>query len=87
LNVTDQTTTPDPKMSAVFSFEHGSLTLRRSGYGPENGNGWFCFDEGSLDWEPYEEWSGQAAIAEVCRSDLIELRNWLNQEFPPEVLS
>ncbi|HTI81756.1 MAG TPA: hypothetical protein VL614_15010 [Acetobacteraceae bacterium] len=87
--VSNQIPTPTstgPKISAAYSFEHGSLTVRRSGYGAENGDGWFCFDADNLDWEPYEERSGQAAIVKVGRADLIELRNWLNQEFPPEVL-
>ncbi len=72
---------PGLKYSEAFVFEGGSLTVNTTGYGAANGAGWLCFLEKELEWERGD--NGQDyRIANLDRSELIALRDKLNEVFP-----
>jgi len=72
---------PGLKYSEAFVFEGGSLTVNTTGYGAANGVGWLCFLEKELEWEQGD--NGQDyRIANLNRSELIALRDKLNEVFP-----
>lgn len=65
----------DPKYQSAFGFHGGNLTIKRSGYGANNGDGHFAFAEDDLQWEEVDRWIS------IPQSELRELRNFLNKEF------
>jgi hypothetical protein len=67
-----------------MAVDGASLTVRRSGYGHENGSGYFVFDENDVQWQPHDEREGHYLEVKLARSEMIELRDFLNREFPPE---
>lgn len=75
---------PEIKQSAVMCVDGASLTVRRSGYGEHDGSGFFVFDEDDVEWQPHDEKAGCYLEVKLARSEMIELRDFLNREFPPE---
>lgn len=70
------------KRGEVFSFVDGTLHVKIDGYGEQNGWGQFVFDEKQVEFTPHEEDSGSSLAVDVPKSELIELRNFLNRLFP-----
>jgi hypothetical protein len=64
---------------AVLSFEGGSLHIHQSGPRAEPGSGYFIFDENDVQWVAHDEKEGCYLEVKVARSEMIELRNWLNE--------
>jgi hypothetical protein len=75
---------PEIKCSSVMSVDGATLTVRRSGYCQENGSGYFVLDENDVDWKPHDERDGHYLEVKLAPSEMIELRDFLNREFPPE---
>lgn len=70
------------KRGEVFSFIDGTLRVKIDGYGEQNGWGQFVFDEKQVEFTPHEEDSGSSLVVDVPKSELIELRDFLNRLFP-----
>lgn len=79
-NAKPETTEAQNKRQASLSFDGGTLTIRLSGYGEENGSGWFTFDEDDVEWQPHDERSGSYLVAKAARSEMIALRDWLDEQ-------
>lgn len=73
--------TAEPKRQHVFCFVDGQLTVLGDGY-VGKGDGWFSFDEDVVEWENHEEKSGIYCVAKIPESELIALRDFLNERFP-----
>lgn len=71
------------KYSAAFCFVEGSLTIKRQGYGERDGDGHFAFSDDDLQYEQDDCSSRVTRWIAINREDLIELRDFLNKEFPP----
>ena len=71
------------KYQETLGFEGGSLTVRTMGYGDSDGNGWFCFAEEDAEWEDGEDGKSYR-IVNVPNSELIALRDKLNEVFPAQ---
>lgn len=72
------------KYSAVLSFEGGSLTIKRSGYADKDGSGDFAFKDADLEYDFENEARGATRWINIAKSELVELRDFLNKELPPE---
>lgn len=70
------------KTTRQFGFEGGVMAVRESGHGERDGSGYFQLDESDINWEPHDEADGQYTIIEIPASELIELRDFLNRQFP-----
>ena len=68
------------KQTSNLIFCGGVLALRQSGHGDKNGTGYFQFDETDMDWQPHDESDGSYIRIELPRSELIELRDYLNEQ-------
>lgn len=75
-------TASDLKYSAVMSLDGATLTVRRSGYGADNGSGYFVLDENDVQWQPHDEREGCYLEVKLAHSEMIELRDFLLREFP-----
>ena len=75
-----------PRKSYVFSFDGGNLTVLGEGH-PEQGSGWFTFDEDEVQWRPHDEKDGCYLLANLPKSELIELRDFLNKHVTGEASS
>lgn len=64
-----------------FSFVDGSLTVLGDGY-VGKGDGWFTFDEDTIELHPHDDRAGSYFMAKIPMSELIELRDFLNKRFP-----
>lgn len=51
----------------------------------ENGSGYFSFAEDSVNLLFHDKMDGRYLKVDLARSEMIELRNFLNREFPPEI--
>jgi hypothetical protein len=69
------------KVSEAFVFEGGSLTIKTSGHDP-GGDGHFVFAEDDAEWEQDEESPKVYRIVNVANSELIFIRDKLNEVFP-----
>lgn len=69
------------KYDEYLGFEGGSLTIRTTGY-DVNGWGWFCFAEGEAEYETDDETGKYYRIINVANSELIAIRDKLNEIFP-----
>jgi len=74
------------KYSAVMCVGGATLTIRRSGYAHENGSGYFMLDENDVEWKPHNERDGLYLKVKLARSEMINLRDFLNREFPQEFI-
>lgn len=70
------------KRNEVCVFLDGSLTIKVEGHGEQNGWGQFSWDEQQVEFVPYDEKSGCALNFDIPKSELIELRDFLNRIFP-----
>lgn len=59
----------------------GWLTIRTSGYGEQDGNGWLSFKDDDLECE--QEDGPLYRVANLPASELIAIRDFLNRIFPP----
>lgn len=73
------------KHSAAFCFVDGSLTVKGHGWGEQEGNGHFAFSDDDLQYEQDDCSSKVSRWTPISRSDLIELRDFLNKQFPMQV--
>jgi hypothetical protein len=69
-------------VSEYFGFDGGSLTIRT--VGDKAGTGWLCFAEDELEWEQDQESSKDYRICNLPNSELIAIRDKLNEVFPAE---
>jgi hypothetical protein len=73
------------KYSPCISFDAGSLNINGGGFGDSDGSGCFVFRDDELDFEqedgPLYRWIN------VSNSDLLHLRDKLNELFPPQALA
>lgn len=70
------------KRSSAFGFEPGNLNIRVSGYGDQDGSGYFWFYERDTLLENEE---GQDIVSvQVPHSELLALRDHLNKMFPEQ---
>lgn len=72
---------PPLKTAVVLSFEGGLLTINLAGYGEQNGSGRLSFKEEDLDWGHGEDMDWRSI--RLPKSELEELRNFLNERLPP----
>lgn len=82
--MSDPQTTIHPRKTHVFCFVDGTLSVLGDGY-VGKGDGWFTFDEEVIDWQPHDEKSGNYLTAKIPHSELLALRDFLNNHFPVEV--
>lgn len=73
---------PPAKVQPVFVFASGSLSVRRAGFGAENGSGWLLFDPDNARTEPNEARDGFYHVFDLAASEMVQLRDWLIQELP-----
>jgi hypothetical protein len=74
---------PTPmKYSHCFSFKGGYLEVKTIGYGDKDGSGVFVFTEEEANWEAREERSGCDIVLTCAKSEMIELRDFLNCMYP-----
>jgi hypothetical protein len=70
------------KYSPFISWDGGSLNINGGGFGDADGHGCFVFKDDDLEFEqddgPVYRWIN------VSNADLLELRDRLNELFPPE---
>lgn len=67
------------KKSATLGFEGGMLSIRIAGHGEKDGSGFFQFEAADAEWLQHDESSGSYLRFEVEKSELIELRSYLNE--------
>ena len=72
------------KHGSVMVVDGASLHVRRSGYGDQDGSGYFVLDENDVEWRPHDEREGCYLEVRLARSEMIELRDFLLREYPPE---
>lgn len=72
------------KYSATLVFEGGSISFRRSGHGEKDGGARFTFKEDDLEHEYDDTGFGGTRWVDIEKSEMIELRDFLNKELPPE---
>lgn len=72
----------DLKRGAVFSFLDGSISIKLEGYGERNGWAELVFDEKQVNFVPLDDREGSSLLIEMPKSELIELRDFLNRTFP-----
>lgn len=70
------------KYQETLGFEGGSITIRTTNNGDKDGTGWFCFGEDGQRLEYDEEWGNYFHIVDVPNSELIAIRDKLNEIFP-----
>jgi hypothetical protein len=68
------------KVQPTLTFVDGSVSIRRSGYGRENGSGWFTFDETDVEFIPNDDRAGCHIVVKLPRSEMEGIRDWLNRE-------
>jgi hypothetical protein len=68
------------KTMPTLVFEDGTISIRLSGYGAENGGGIFTFDETTVRWHEHDNRSGSYLTVEIAKSEMIELRDWLTDQ-------
>ncbi len=73
----------DMKVSPALVLDKCIVQIKQQGYGDENGNGTFAFNEDNIEWERAEDSSDMYAIVYVARDDLLWLRDHLIDLFPP----
>lgn len=67
------------KQLKTLGFVEGTLSIKAQGYGAQNGWGELVFDEEQIDIRPKEEANGSYAVIEISASELIALRDFLNE--------
>lgn len=75
------------KKQKVFMFVDGSLSIKVDGYEWQNGWGQFSWDEVQVEMVPHEERSGCSMVVDITRTELIDLRDFLNRVFPPSAVN
>ena len=68
---------------AIMVVDGASLHVRRSGYGEQDGSGYFVLDENDVEWRPHDEREGCYLEVRLAKSEMIELRDFLLREYPP----
>lgn len=67
------------KRTANFVFEGGILAIRRSGHDERDGSGYFQIDEADVEWLPHDEAEGSYLKVELRHSEVLALRDYLNE--------
>lgn len=75
------------KRSFSFVLDKSVFIFREEGHGAADGSGFFTFDEADVEWHPHDEKEGHYLLVEICRDDLIELRDFLIARLPIEATS
>jgi hypothetical protein len=70
------------KYGPMISFEGGSLYIYAAGHGSKDGDGYFVFSPDEADWERDDETGKDYCVVKSNNSELIFLRDQLNQWFP-----
>jgi hypothetical protein len=71
------------KRSRALSFLGGVLVVTTGGSDEHDGSGHIALDEAELRREPNEKADGYTCWVAVQKSELIALRDFLNERFPP----
>ena len=72
------------KSSQALSFLGGVLVVTTDGSGEDDGSGHIALDEAELRREPNEKAAGYTSWVNVPKSELLALRDFLNERFPPQ---
>lgn len=70
------------KRNHVFCFEPATLTLFQEGHGEKNGSAELTIDERYASVIPHTDSEGSYISVKIPRSELIELRDFLNKTIP-----
>lgn len=71
------------KYTLAFGFEPGALNIKLAGHDTSDGNGEFVFADECLEWDEDQETGKQYRWVAVPNSELLAIRDKLNEIFPP----
>src|ERR1700761_1062100 len=77
----------ETKYSEAFVFEGGGLDVKTTNHGDANGTGCLWFDEKDVQYEYEEDSPRTLCIVNLDNSELIALRDKLNEIFPSPISS
>ena len=78
--MSDHTTAEPWKNNPTLIFDGGTISIRLSGYGDSNGDGFFTFDEDDAEQHPHSDKVGSYFTVKIAKSEMLEIRNWLTDQ-------